>query len=269
MKKNNKSFKRQFLSGTVYVALAAVVVAVTINTTVGIISDKTKIPHAENISGNTPDLPDITELPELSLPEFSMPLPDSGNSDTAVSDTAEGINSDIIEEIPSPVISPAVNESTPQNISKDPLSIPENADLGFDKFVKPCNGFVLKEHSVEIPVYSATMSDYRTHTGIDVAEELGCEVVCVSGGIVTDIYNDDLYGTTVKIKNRDDYTIVYSNLMPTLATEIEVGKLVKTAEPVGGIGETAICEAVETPHLHLEIYDSDGNAIDPEDLISF
>ena len=263
---NNKSLKRQLLSGTIYVALAAVVVAVTLNTTIGLISDKTTIPKTENTSEeNYSGLPNTYTVPELTLPDFNIPVPESSDN-TPVSDVAEGIDSLIVEA--EPIVQENLSES-PSVPSTSPLSIPDGANLGLDKFIRPCNGFVSKAHSVDVPVYSPTMSDYRTHTGIDIVGDLGTEIYCVNGGIVTDIYDDDLYGTTVEIRNRSGYTMKYSNLMPTLSAGIEIGTIIKTGDPVGGIGETAICEVVETPHLHLEIYDEDGNPVDPEDLISF
>jgi murein DD-endopeptidase MepM/ murein hydrolase activator NlpD len=79
------------------------------------------------------------------------------------------------------------------------FSIPSDANLGLSKFIKPCDGYVSKEHSLTIPVYSPTMSDYRTHHGVDVTGEAGDVVYVVCGGIVRDIYDDDLYGKTVKI----------------------------------------------------------------------
>ena len=151
----------------------------------------------------------------------------------------------------------------------DAYGIPVDANLGLDRFIKPCAGFITVSHSVELPVYSPTMSDYRTHIGVDVAESLGTEIVAVCGGIVTDIYTDDLYGMTVEVVNREGYTVRYSNLTEKLSAGIEKGAIMKTGASIGGIGETAICEAVETPHVHLEIYDAKGTPVNPEDLIDF
>lgn len=256
----HKALKKQLLSGTIYVALAAVVVAVTVNTTVGILSGKdVKIPDStpQNMSLDLPSIPDI---PKIDIPELSLNLPDNSNDDVSpVSDSPDGIDSVITE---TPV---AENAGT---ISEIPL-IPDDAELGFDKFIKPCDGYVSKEHSADVPVYSTTLSDYRIHIGVDITGEIGTPVCAVNGGIVTDIYDDDLYGKTVCIQNRDGYTVKYSNLLPTVNANISIGSIVTTGQTIGGIGDTALCEAVDASHLHLEIYDKDGTAVDPEDLISF
>ena len=264
MKKTNpvkNSLKRQLLSGAVYVALAAVISAVTINTTVGMFSTKDglKTPNASHESIST-EIPSLPTLPKMTIPEIKTESP-SETEVAPVSDLPEGIDSTITE--------PVIPFEEANNVTVDVYGIPLDADLGINKFVKPCDGYVQKEHSAEIPVYSATMADYRVHVGVDVTGEQGTAVSAVIGGIVSDIYTDDLYGTTVCITNRDGYTVKYSNLSPTLNANIEKGNIIPTGTAIGGIGDTALCEAVDPPHLHIEIYDSDGLAIDPENLISF
>lgn len=261
----HKSLKKQLLSGTVYVALAAVVVAVTVNTTVGILSGgNVEIPDSTPQNTNL-ELPSIPDIPKIDIPELSLDLSDNSlSSDTQedtfpVSDSPDGIDS-VITEAPLSENTGAVTEAP---------AIPEDAQLGIDRFIKPCDGYVSKEHSADIPVYSTTLSDYRIHIGVDVTGDIGTPVCAVNGGVVTDIYDDDLYGKTVCIQNRDGYTMKYSNLLPTVNANITVGSIVTTGQTIGGIGDTALCEAVDTSHLHLEIYNSDGNPIDPEDLISF
>ena len=260
-KSTGKSFRKQLLGGIIYACLACVVVAVTVNTTVGLLSgDDVKLPDntPQNISLDLPEIPDI---PKISIPDVSLnlsdtPAPPDSSDSSPVSDTPEGVDSSLTDE------------PSPENLSQLP-SIPEDAQLGFDKFIKPCDGYVSKEHSALVPVYSATLSDYRTHIGVDITGEKGTPVVCVNGGIVTEIYDDDLYGKTVCIENREGYKMKYSNLLPTLNANILVGSVVTTGQTIGGIGDTALCEAVDASHLHLEIYDKDGNPVDPEDLISF
>lgn len=257
MKNKNTSRKRQFFSAGVYVALAAVVVAVSVNTTVGLLSNRW-----EDLPDTTPDnisieLPELAELPEIVIPELSVEPTDTVLPDAApVSDSPEGVSSE--------VSTGAENVLTP-----DPLVIPEDAFLGIEKYIKPCDGYVLKEHSSDVPVYSNTLSDYRVHVGVDVTGEVGTPVCAVIGGIVTDIYDDDMYGKTVCVMAKDGNTVKYSSLLPTVNADISVGAVISTGHVIGGIGDTALCEAVDPSHLHLEIHDADGNPLDPEDLISF
>ena len=259
---DKKSLVRQLVSGAVYVALAAVVVAVTVNTTANLLSGNSiDIPDAvpENINTEIPEIPPLF-IPEISSAGDKTETNTEGQSQI-VSEHQTGVDSAVTENI--------FTDEAPESSSLVLSEIPDDADLGINKFIKPCDGYVQKEHSAEIPVYSPTMSDYRVHVGADVTGELGTPVNAVIGGIVTDIYNDDLYGKTVCMKSRDGYTVKYSNLAQKLCGGIDIGSIVKTGDSIGGIGDTALCESVDSPHVHIEIYDSDGLAIDPENLISF
>ena len=272
--REKKSLKKQLISGLVYTALSAVVVAVTVNTTVGLISGRNKLPDIpESIKDIKAEVPSIPTLPPVTLPQTDLAdtVPDGIPADVEkqpASDFAEGIDSVITEDdkIES-AQAPQTTADSPASV--DYLSIPENANLGFDTFVKPCDGYVSKEHSVDVPVYSSTMADYRTHIGVDVVCDMGSPVSVVSGGIVTEIYDDIMLGKTVCMQNRKGYTLKYSNLLPELYAGVQVGSILATGEHLGGIGESALCEAAEAPHVHLEIYDPDGMPVDPEDLISF
>ncbi len=259
---DKKSLRRQLISGTVYVALAAVVVAVTLNTTVGLLSGtEYEMPEISD-SGLDTNISDIVELPKVDLPQITLTIPDVDTVTEAspVVETPENIDSVISEEISA--------QPTPEKVVDTPV-IPEDADLGIDRFIKPCDGYVSKEHSADVPVYSTTLSDYRIHIGVDVTGDAGTPVMAICGGIVTDIYSDDLYGRTVCIQNKDGYTVKYSNLLPTVNANVKVGALISTGDVIGGIGDTALCEAVDPSHLHLEMYDENGSAVDPEDYISF
>lgn len=270
MKKNNpqkKSLKRQLLSGTVYVALAAVVAAVTINTTVGLLSGNAPLPDAPDFDQIKTELPSIPDIPPVSIPKTdALSLPSLPEISHSVSDTADGISSEILENdvISDPV--PVETVTVPMEITE---RIPKDLNMGYDGFIKPCGGYVSKGFSVEVPVYSSTMSDYRTHCGADITGETGDAVYVVCGGLVTDIYDDDLYGKTVVMETVTGYTVKYSNLLPELNAKTKVDALLPTGTELGGIGKTAICEAVEPSHLHIEIYDPEGLAVDPEDLIDF
>ncbi len=277
-----KSTGRQIMSGCIYVALSAVVVAVSVNTAISLLPDTKPLTDTENIVEN-PGLPlpkaeVIPSLPEISLPDAydytkSIPEEREDDSDKPVSDSVTGIDAVTVEETADNSSADSFENSLSDSLDgvpePMPLSIPDGADLGFSGYIKPFDGFVTVSHSVDVPVYSPTMFDYRTHTGVDIAGEAGESIKAVSGGIITEIYNDDLLGHTVCVKNGEGYIIKYSNLMPTLADGIEVGSVIETGKIIGGIGETAISESAEASHLHLEIYDQNGTAVNPEDLIDF
>ena len=131
-------------------------------------------------------------------------------------------------------------------------------------FVWPVQGTVEVPYAVETLLYDATMADWRTHAGVDIACEAGEAVLAASSGNVVSVRNDDLYGTMVEIDHGNGVHSVYANL----ASEPPVweGETVATGDIIGSVGGTALAESNVVPHLHLAMT-RDGRAIDPAELL--
>ncbi len=123
----------------------------------------------------------------------------------------------------------------------------------------PCTSTVTKEFSEGTPVYSKTLGDWRCHEGTDFKAEKGSKVSAITSGVVTDIYEDSLYGTTVVISHDAQFTAYYSGLNENVP--VKKGSKVKGGEEIGSI-EKVPCELLEESHLHLSI-NKDGKFIDP------
>lgn len=312
---NSVKWKKQLVSGAVYIALAVTVVAVTVSTITATLSGDTQGEKYRDYSSDT-----------LYGADYGLKLPDVKDFtfDTPVSDVKQGVDATVTdgdkdknptdkkdnapeksdgadkkdnaaedaaflgigkkdepdtangEEQPndSPNGSNGANGSdgkttAEQNDKSAPRSEePAEAtfELGYDGYIKPCTGYISKEYSVELPVYSATMYDYRTHAGVDIACEAGTPVRAVTNGVIDEVYNDYLFGTTVVVKHADGVSSVYSNLSPDLPAETTVGRNVITGEVLGGIGNSALCESAEVNHLHFEMK-KDGESVDPGEYL--
>lgn len=127
-------------------------------------------------------------------------------------------------------------------------------------FTWPVKGEVLRAWSVEALSYDETMGDWRTHDGVDIASAAGTQVMAPAGGTVSDLYTDDLMGTTVVILHADGVMSTCSNLasVPT----VEIGDTVRTGDVIGSVGTSAIAESREAAHLHLSMT-KDGVSVDP------
>ena len=134
---------------------------------------------------------------------------------------------------------------------------PENERLSF---IAPAAGTVMKGHSTDIPVFSETLEAWRVHTGIDIATEEGAPVFAAEEGEVTRIYNDPMLGATVEISHRDGMVTRYSNL--NAETSLTVGLTVEKGAEIGKVGDSAISELADEPHLHFEML-SEGVKVDP------
>ncbi len=278
-KKQSKSLKRQLISGGIYIALSALAASVAINGAVKIISSKTDnlpLPHDSVEELAVPELEAIPEIPYPAVMPENMTLgenygneavEDTENSALTVSDTVDGIPANDISDN---------TQSTPSSTPSDVISVTQpssDCDNGSESceslvFTLPCQGFVTKGHSVDIPVYSATLYDYRIHNGIDIACEKGTFVKAVCDGTVTDICSDNELGITVTMEGEDGYVIKYCNLDEALPLGIEKNTAVSGGTIIASVGETALAECGDASHLHLEIY-KDGVSVDPEELLDF
>ncbi len=131
-------------------------------------------------------------------------------------------------------------------------------------FLLPVSGVMTKEHSNDLQTFSPTMQDYRTHAGIDISTIAGASVSAMADGVVSQIYEDMGLGYCVAIKHGGECYTYYKNLAPELAEGIAVGVTVKAGDVIGTVGESAMNEILEEPHLHLEMT-VNGEFVDPTD----
>ena len=156
-------------------------------------------------------------------------------------------------------------ESSQQSTVKEPAKATAIEEK--ETFDMPVTGAVVKEFSIDTPVFSVTMNNYRAHTGIDIACEEGSGVSASASGVVKNIKNDPMMGTTVVIEHADAVYTSYMNLNENLPDDITVGAVVEKGQLIGAVGNSAIVEIASEPHLHFEMT-VDTAYIDPLTLIS-
>ena len=132
-------------------------------------------------------------------------------------------------------------------------------------YVRPVDGEIVKPWSDGELVFSETLGDYRVHNGIDIAASVGTKVRAMADGVIADIYDDDLLGRVVEITHADGTVGRYCNLQQAGLSGITAGASVKMGDVIGGVGESALGESGEQPHLHLEV-ERQGQHIDPQQL---
>lgn len=130
----------------------------------------------------------------------------------------------------------------------------------------PVDGVVIRVFAMNSLIYSETLQQWMTHSGVDIAAPKGSEVYAVLEGRVDSIYTDDMLGVTVVIAHENGMNTVYANLKE--APPVAVGDMVKTRAVIGYVGDTAISECAEKSHLHFEIH-VNGSPVDPQSLIVF
>ncbi len=152
-------------------------------------------------------------------------------------------------------VSTTVKPSAPSEIVID-TQVPYSS-----YYLNPVGGKVTKFYSDEL-VFSETMNDYRTHTGVDFEADVGETVYAINKGTVTAVYDDALLGKVVEIDHAHNVVAKYCSV----ETSLKVGDKVSIGQSIGTLGKIPL-EAKEESHLHLEITHN-GTLVDPIDLMS-
>ena len=146
-------------------------------------------------------------------------------------------------------------------------SRPTSAEVEEFKLSLPAQGVIAKGHDATIQVWSETMGDYRVHLGVDIQTAEGAPVYAAADGTVTKVWDDALMGRCVAIAHEGDVYTFYKNLDSDLADGIEKGASVTRGQKLGEVGNTAIAELADEPHIHIEMT-VNGLAVDPRDYFN-
>ena len=153
------------------------------------------------------------------------------------------INNNVIEEIP--------------DADKEKVQEKKEVELSFSM---PVDGEIIKEYAKDKLVYSDTLKEWITHSGIDIKAEKTTIVKASESGTIKSIKNDPRYGLTIVIEHSAGFSTIYSNLLT--AEFVVVGEKVEKGQTIGTVGNTATFEIADEPHLHFEIL-KDNVQIDP------
>ena len=160
-----------------------------------------------------------------------------------------------------------LNTTNSTNTANSVATSTENQDSETKKelsFEKPVEGEIIREYAKDSLIYSETLQEWTTHTGIDIKADKTTVVKAAEAGTIKSIKNDPRYGLTIVIEHDNQYQTIYSNL---LTSEFVVeGEKVEMGQAIGTVGNTAVFEIADEPHLHFEIW-KDSLPVDPTTLI--
>lgn len=184
----------------------------------------------------------------------------------AVNPTPVIDNTPVTPITPQPVIPPVEDE--PQIDEEDepvaaPVEIPEVEDL-LPQVISPLDGTTVTVFSMTELMYDETMADWRTHDGLDIRAEEGDSVKTAADGVVIDVVDDELMGTTVLIEHAGGYVTQYSSLQTE--PPVTVDQEVFAGDVIGYVGSTAAAESAMGPHLHFSVF-CEGELIDPQEYV--
>lgn len=188
---------------------------------------------------------------------------------TAVAVSGYVIFSDDREDLPEPVNmevwEPDAEEKAEQEEQTESAVPPEKEDAVQEvaaplSYTMPVSGSVSRSFSGDTLVYSATLDDWRTHNGVDIACEMGSEVKSITKGVVVEVSSEGPLGNAVAVEHAGGFRAVYANL--DNGVTLAVGDQVEAGSPIGLVGDSMYTERAEQTHLHLEVMKNEGY-IDP------
>lgn len=153
------------------------------------------------------------------------------------------------------------NETSKTNeIEKQTNTAKEETKTVELSFQKPVEGEIVKEFAKDNLIFSETLQEWTVHTGIDIKADKTTVVKSAEAGTVKSIKNDPRYGLTIVVEHENGFETVYSNL---LTSEFVVeNEKVEKGQSLGTVGNTAVFESADEPHLHFEIL-KDSIQVDP------
>ncbi len=178
-------------------------------------------------------------------PEQLPEIPDSSDTQTPNESESETEETNPTEK---PTDTPTL--STPVQNNKVP------------SFILPVSGELTSKHNPELQVFSPTMNDYRVHLGIDLETKENAPVYSVADGKVSKIWVDTRMGYCLAVSHSGGAVSIYKNLAETLPEGIAEGVSVRSGQLIATVGDSAMVEVGEEPHLHFEMT-VDDLAVDP------
>ena len=213
------------------IGISALVVAVGVIVSATVISNRSK---------NKTPVPDETDKP-------------------SVSDTESPADTELDTEAPADTNAPE------SETNKKPVSKPVEDKA--PSLLLPVSGALTSKHDPTLQVYSNTLGDWRVHLGIDIATAEGASVYSAADGTVERVWKDEMMGYSIAIKHSGDCYTFYQNLSETLPEGLVEGATVRAGQLIGTVGDSAMLEIAEEPHLHFEMTVADLS-VDPLEYFS-
>lgn len=128
-------------------------------------------------------------------------------------------------------------------------------------FAYPVEGEILRDYAMEELIFSETLDEWTVHQGLDIRADRTTVVKAAEEGTVVAIKNDPRFGLTVIIEHEDGFKTIYSNLLTT--EFVAEDEKVEKGQSIGTVGNSAVFEIADEPHLHFEMI-KDGEYVDPK-----
>lgn len=152
----------------------------------------------------------------------------------------------------------------PTDEAKEQVAVNKTVEVEEEiKFHPPVEGNVIEEYSGDDLVYNEALKDWRAHSGVDFSAEVGEQVLCSAKGVVEEVFDSSL-GRCVIVDHKNGFKTMYANLNED--TNVKAGDEVSAGGVIGTVGNTALGDSTDEPHVHFEMIKKDKN-VNPTDYL--
>lgn len=252
----NKSYKFFYITGALIILLSITLVIL-----YGVYNKK-----LDDISKSMLPTEKIIGLVPNNIKDVQKTESASSDLSKTIEEVKEDLNSHSKEEeiVVNEAITSTKEEENVQVVIPEEEQAPEPEPKKELVFQYPVEGEIVREFSIENLIYSKTLDEWTIHQGIDIKSDRTTVVKAAEEGTVASIKNDPRYGLTVIIEHEDGFKTIYSNL---LTTEFVIeDEKVEKGQSIGTVGNSAVFEIADEPHLHFEII-KNGEYVDPKTVL--
>lgn len=159
----------------------------------------------------------------------------------------------ITEEIPD--IEASVTEEAPSiEVNAPVYTFNETSSL-----LWPVEGEIVLGYNMENTIYFPTLKQYQCNPAIVISVAKGTDVVSAAPGVVEDIYEDPVIGTTMVVSVGNGYKLIYgqlSDLAVGISDNVEAGTI------IGKVGTPTKYFTVEGSNLYFQLT-AENKPVDP------
>lgn len=185
---------------------------------------------------------------DLNLPKFTEHNNEENKAKTAASSDLKVKKNNPADTNPKKSSMSSANTAKAESAS---AAAKPNQEVEIPKLIMPVSGQIIMPFAEDALVFSSTLGQWTTHSGIDIASKEGTEVKAVLGGTVEKVEKDEELGYCITIDHGGNLETRYCNL--STLDMVEQGKKVKRGQTISAVGRTSVFESGQDSHLHFEV----------------
>jgi murein DD-endopeptidase MepM/ murein hydrolase activator NlpD len=224
-------------------------------------------------------------VPTTAVPEVSQEITGQADAIAAPDETALPAANEVesaletMEEEPAVTVDVSPEETTVETQAEVDVPTDDPAEVSVETEESltviepvpllswPLEGAVTTAFSATELTYNEVLADWRTHSGLDIAADLGSSVCAAASGVVESIASDPVTGTTLTLSHDGGMTTSYGNLDPD-TLNVSVGDSVSAGDALACVGSSASGEQGDgTCFLHFSV-SLFGEPVNPEDYLN-